>query len=154
MPFELDTPTLIIICAAISAVLFAETIYLVGFSTASYRSRVNRRLKLSKNQPDREAILIQLRRERGLTGDGLFRFGLQWFNRLLLESGMTHGVLTFMSIGALVALSVGVRHRKQNWLIPVLSIAAVMPPSFGTMKLRRFRRLVMGVTQTFWLQHI
>ena len=91
MPFELDTPTLIVICAAISVVLFAEAVYLLGFSTASYRSNVNRRLKLSEKQPDREAILIQLRRERGLTGDGLFRFGMQWFNRLLLESGMTRG---------------------------------------------------------------
>jgi tight adherence protein B len=91
MPFELDTPTLVVICAAISVVLFAEAVYLLGFSTASYRSRVNRRLKLSEKQPDREAILIQLRRERGLTGDGLLRFGMQWFNRLLLESGMTNG---------------------------------------------------------------
>ena len=99
MPFELDTPTLIIICAAISVVLFAEAVYLLGFSTASYRSNVNRRLKLSKNQPDREAILIQLRRERGLTNDGLFRFGMQWFNRLLLESGMTRGVLTLALVG-------------------------------------------------------
>jgi hypothetical protein len=81
MPFELDTPTLIAICAAISAVLFAEAVYLLGFSTASYRSNVNRRLKLSSNQPDREAILIQLRRERGLTKEGFFRFGVSWFNR-------------------------------------------------------------------------
>ena len=103
MPFELDTPTLIVICAAISVVLFAEAVYLLGFSTASYRSNVNRRLKLSKNQPDREAILIQLRRERGLTSDGLLRFGMQWFNRLLLESGMTRGVMTL----ALVALVAG-----------------------------------------------
>jgi tight adherence protein B len=101
--FELDTPTLVVICAAISVVLFAEAVYLLGFSTASYRSRVNRRLKLSEKQPDREAILIQLRRERGLTGDGLFRFGMQWFNRMLLESGMTRGLLTL----ALVALVAG-----------------------------------------------
>ena len=101
MPFELDTPTLIIIFAAISVVLFAEAVYLLGFSTASYRSNVNRRLKLSKDQPDRQAILIQLRRERGLTGDGLFRFGIQWFNRLLLESGMTGGFVTL----ALVAFA-------------------------------------------------
>ena len=99
MPFELDTPTLIIICAAISVVLFAEAVYLLGFSTASYRSNVNRRLKISKNQPDREAILIQLRRERGLTNEGLLRFGMQWFNRLLLESGMTRGVLTLAMVG-------------------------------------------------------
>src|ERR671920_2284084 len=102
MPFELDTQTLIVICAAISVVLFAEAVYLLGFSTASYRSNVNRRLKLSKSQPDREAILIQLRRERGLSSEGLLRFGVQWFNRLILESGMNRGALTLAMI-ALVA---------------------------------------------------
>ena len=74
MPFELDTPTLIIIFAAISAILFAEAVYLLGFSTASYRSNVNRRLKLSTNQPDREAILIQL---RSVIADLLLRTGLE-----------------------------------------------------------------------------
>ena len=103
MWIEFDTPTLITICAAISVVLFAEAVYLLGFSTASYRSRVNRRLKLSANQPDREAILIQLRRERGLTSDGLFRFGLKWFNRLMLESGMTRGVLRLVLISLVAA---------------------------------------------------
>jgi tight adherence protein B len=103
MPFELDTPTLIVIFAAISVVLFAEAVYLLGFSTASYRSNVNRRLKISKSQPDREAILIQLRRERGLTSDGMFRVGLQWFNRLMLESGMRGGTMKL----ALIALMAG-----------------------------------------------
>src|SRR5882762_7588826 len=99
MWFELDTTTLIAICAAISVVLFVEAVYLLGFSTASYRSRVNRRLKIAKNQPDREAILIQLRRERGLTSEGLLRFGIQWLNRLMLESGMTRGALTLSMVG-------------------------------------------------------
>jgi tight adherence protein B len=103
MPFELDTPTLVVICAAISVVLFAEAVWLLGFSTASYRSNVNRRLKLSKNQPDREAILIQLRRERGLTSEGYLRFGMQWFNRLLLESGMTRGLMTLAMVAAVAA---------------------------------------------------
>ena len=71
MPFELDANILVLACAAISTVLFAEAAYLLFFSTASYRSRVNRRLKLMNDQPDREAILIQLRRERGLTSDYL-----------------------------------------------------------------------------------
>jgi tight adherence protein B len=99
MWYELDTTTLISICAAISVVLFAEAVYLLGFSTASYRKNVNRRLKISQSQPDREAILIQLRRERGLTSDGLLRFGVKWFNRLLLESGMTSGIMTLALIG-------------------------------------------------------
>jgi tight adherence protein B len=82
-------------------VLVAESVYLLAFSTASYRQNVNRRLKISQNQPDREAILIQLRRERGLTSDGLFSFGLQWLNRLLLESGMKRGFLT-LALTALI----------------------------------------------------
>jgi len=101
MPFEIDTPTLIAICAAISVVLFAEAVYLLGFSGVSYRKNVNRRLKISQSQPDREAILIQLRRERGLTSDGLFSFGLHWFNRLILESGMTRGPMK-LAMAALI----------------------------------------------------
>lgn len=118
MPFELDTPTLIVICAAISVVLFAEAVYLLGFSGASYRKNVNRRLKISQNQPDREAILIQLRRERGLTSDGLFSFGLQWFNRLILESGMTRGPLK-LALAALIGgggAFIGVTMALENLL--------------------------------------
>src|SRR4051812_1415619 len=101
MPFEFDTPTLIVICTAISVVLFAEAVYLLGFSGASYRKNVNRRLKISHTQPDREAILIQLRRERGLTSDGLFSFGLHWLNRLMLESGLTRGPLKLAFVALL-----------------------------------------------------
>jgi tight adherence protein B len=101
MPFELDTTTWIAICFGIAVVLVAESVYLLVFSTASYRKNINRRLKLSQTQPDRQAILIQLRRERGLTGDGLFSFGLHGLNRLVLESGMKRGLLT-LALTALI----------------------------------------------------
>jgi tight adherence protein B len=143
MPFELDTPTLVIICTAISAVLFAEAVYLVGFSTASYRSRVNRRLKLSKNQPDREAILIQLRRERGLTGDGMFRFGLQWFNRLLLESGMTRGLLTLAIVGFVAggaAFGAVLHFREEVMEAGIAGLAAALLFPFVTLLIKRSRR--------------
>jgi len=143
MPFELDTPTLIAICAAISVVLFAEAVYLLGFSTASYRTNVNRRLKLSSNQPDREAILIQLRRERGLTKEGFFRFGIAWFNRLMLESGMTRSGLTL----ALISLAAGggmffaVMHFRGDMFEALIAgvIAAVKLP-FGVLLFMRKRR--------------
>jgi len=141
--FEFDTPTLVVICAAISVVLFAEAVYLLGFSTASYRSRVNRRLKLSEKQPDREAILIQLRRERGLTGDGLFRFGMQWFNRMLLESGMTRGIMT-LALVALVAggtVFAGVLKFREDMLEAggAALVAALLFP-FLTLVIKRKRR--------------
>jgi tight adherence protein B len=132
MPFEFDTPTVIIIFAAISAIMFAEAVYLLGFSTASYRSNVNRRLKISKNQPDREAILIQLRRERGLTNEGLFRYGMQWFNRLLLESGMTGGLpkLALFAFGGGAVMFGALWHFRQNAMeagIGALAAALLTP---------------------------
>ena len=143
MSFELDTPTLIAICAAISVVLFAEAVYLLGFSTASYRSNVNRRLKLSSNQPDREAILIQLRRERGLTKEGFFRFGIAWFNRLMLESGMTRGIMT-LALVALVAggtVFAGVLKFREDMLEAggAALVAALLFP-FLTLVIKRKRR--------------
>ena len=37
-------------------------------------------------------MLVQLRRERGLTGDGDLRLPLQMLNRLILQSGLSVGV--------------------------------------------------------------
>lgn len=89
MPFELDQSHLFILLTAASVVLFVEAVYLLFFSNASYRNRINRRLKLMRNEPDRENILIQLRRERGLTGAGLYRLPFVSLNRLVLQSGVT-----------------------------------------------------------------
>src|SRR4051794_14106139 len=143
MPFELDTPTLIALCAAISVVLFAEAVYLLGFSTASYRSNVNRRLKLSSNQPDREAILIQLRRERGLTKDGFFRFGIAWLNRLKLESGMTRGGLMLALIALLAggAAFLGVMHLRADLMQAfAAALAAALGLPFSVLMFMRKRR--------------
>ena len=68
----LESNYLVYLFAAGSTVLFVEAIYLLCFSTASYRNSINRRLRLMKDQPSRENVLIQLRRERGLTGSGSY----------------------------------------------------------------------------------
>ena len=70
MSFDFDPIYLIYLLVAASAGLFVEGIYLLFFSGGSYRKNVNRRLKLLKDQPDRENILVQLRRERGLSSSG------------------------------------------------------------------------------------
>ncbi len=62
MSFDFDPIYLVWLFVAISAGLTVEAIYLMCFSTASYRSRINRRLMLSKDRTDRESILIELRR--------------------------------------------------------------------------------------------
>src|SRR5712675_1972353 len=106
MQFDFDPIYLIYLLVAASAGLLVEGVYLLFFNDASYRKNINRRLKLLKDQPDRENILIQLRRERGLTGSGGYSLKSVNFNQLVLQSGLTMGVgrfVTFVCVGAAVA---------------------------------------------------
>jgi tight adherence protein B len=73
--------------AALAAVLAVEAFYLLFHDTQDYRTRVNRRLEIAKKETDREKVLVQLRRERGLgKGDGAMP--LAWFRRLVVQSGV------------------------------------------------------------------
>jgi tight adherence protein B len=104
MPFEIDATLVVYLFAALAAVLFAEGVYLLFFTARSYRKNINRRLRLMENQPDRESILVQLRRERGLSGGGDYRLPLVALNRLILQSGLTLGVgklSLYIGVGAL-----------------------------------------------------
>ena len=74
--------------AALAAVLAAEAFYLAFHNTQDYRNRVNRRLEISAKEVDREKVLVQLRRERGLTSEGGFAMPVRWVNRLVLQSGV------------------------------------------------------------------
>ena len=77
MPFDIDPIYVIYLFVALAAGLFFEGIYLLFFNARSYRKNVNRRLKLLDNQPDREGVLVQLRRERGLSMTGDYRLPLK-----------------------------------------------------------------------------
>jgi tight adherence protein B len=106
MPFEFDSIYLFYIFVAVSAGLFVEGIYLLGFSGSGYRKNVNRRLKLLTNEPNRENILVQLRRERGLTNSGDYSIGIESFNKLLLQSGLTIGLKNLIFIVIATGLAV------------------------------------------------
>jgi len=91
---------------AISVGLAFEAVYLLAFSAASYRSKINRRLMLTKDRPDRESVLIELRRERGLTSGGDYRTDLISLNQLVLQSGLTIGftrLIVIVLVGAVSA---------------------------------------------------
>jgi tight adherence protein B len=105
---DFDPVYLVYALAAASAVLVVEAVYLLFFSSTSYRSKINRRLRVMNNAPDRETILIQLRRERGLTGGGDYRLPLVAFNRLLSQSGLTIGInrlLIFVAFGMVMTFA-------------------------------------------------
>ena len=87
MPFDLDPLYVFYAFAALAAVLVAEAIYLLLHNKKSYRTSVNRRLQMSSAEPNREKVLVQLRRERGLSADGGYLLPLAALNRLIIQSG-------------------------------------------------------------------
>ena len=95
MSFDIDPLYVIYLFVALAAGLFVEGIYLLVVPSRSYRKNINRRLKLMDAQPDREAILVQIRRERGLSTTGDYRLPLVALNRLILQSGLTTGIGKF-----------------------------------------------------------
>ena len=73
---DFDPIYLVWLFIAVSVGLTVEAVYLTAYSAASYRSKINRRLMLSKDRTDRESVLIELRRERGLSSGGHYRLDL------------------------------------------------------------------------------
>jgi tight adherence protein B len=107
--FDFSPIYLVYLLAAASAFFLFEAVYFLCFSGSSYRDNVNRRLRRMHNKVDRETILIQLRRERGLTSGGDYRLSFEWLNRLVLQSGLSLGIgklVLFAAIGALMAFGV------------------------------------------------
>jgi tight adherence protein B len=104
MLFDFDPIYLVWLFVAVSTGLMVEALYLMLFSAASYRSQINRRLMISKDRTDRESVLSELRRERGLTSGGDFQFGLVALNRLVLQSGLTIGMTRLFLIVGITSL--------------------------------------------------
>ena len=103
--FNFNPVYLIYLLIGISAAMFAEGVYLLLYNKASYRKNINRRLKVMDDKPDRESVLVQLRRERGLTSSGDYRLPLVSLNQLVLQSGLTIGIgrLVLFIVGGMIA---------------------------------------------------
>jgi tight adherence protein B len=96
------------ILIGLSAAMLAEGLYLAFYNAGSYRKNINRRLKVIDANADRESVLVQLRRERGLTSAGDYQFSFFDLNRLLLQSGLAIGLsrlILFIAIGAVAAFA-------------------------------------------------
>jgi tight adherence protein B len=104
MSFDFDSAYAVYAFAAVSAIMFAEGVYLLFFSAASYRNRINRRLSMLSDSVDRQGILVQLRRERGLTMAGDFRLPVLSLNRLIVQSGISIGLTRIAILAAIAAV--------------------------------------------------
>jgi tight adherence protein B len=131
------------ILIGLSAAMLAEGLYLLIYNNASYRKNINRRLKVMSGKADRESVLVQLRRERGLTSGGEYRLPLINLNQLLLQSGVSLGLgrlILFIIIGmiAIFAAVVGFHGNVMYAFLAALFSGVVLPPI--VLKVLRSRR--------------
>jgi len=130
--FDFNPVYLFYLLIAISAAMFAEGGYLLLYNKASYRNNINRRLRVMDDKPDRESVLVQLRRERGLTSGGDYRLPLISLNHLVLQSGLTIGfgrLILFILIGMVAAFAATIVFdgRPMHAIIATLFCGFVLP---------------------------
>ena len=141
--FDFDQSYLLYLLIGISAAMFAEGAYLLLYNQASYRKNINRRLKVMDDKTDRESVLIQLRRERGLTGGGEYRLPLINLNQLILQSGVTIGLgrlVVFMVIGAIAAFATIIAYDQSLWHAVLAAAVAGLLLPYLVLRLLRARR--------------
>ena len=123
--------------------MVAEAGYLLFYNKASYRKNINRRLKVLDDKTDRESVLGQLRRERGLTSGGDYRLPLVNLNQLLLQSGLSLGfgrLILLVVIGMVAAFGATlVFDGKLSHALIATGFAGVVLP-FLVLKVLRKRR--------------
>lgn len=141
--FDLNPVYIFYIMIGLSAAMFAEGIYLVFYNAGSYRKNINRRLKVVEATNDRESVLVQLRRERGLTAAGDYQFSFFDLNRLLLQSGLSIGLgklVLFIGLGAVAAFA-GVLVLERNVVhAAIAALFAVFVLPILVLKFLRGRR--------------
>ena len=146
--FDFDQSYLLYLLIGISTAMFAEGAYLLLYNQASYRKNINRRLKVMDDKTDRESVLIQLRRERGLTGGGEYRLPLINLNQLILQSGVTIGLgrlVAFMVVGAIAAFATIIAYDQSLWhAVLAAAVAGLLLPYLVLRHLRARRQKKFG----------
>ena len=89
---------LLYICVAGAVMLAVETIGLSLRRIRSSRTTINKRLQLLGEDTNQGNVLVQLRRDRGLTEDGSFSFSFVLVNRLLVQSGVGTQSISFIVV--------------------------------------------------------
>ena len=121
--FDFSPIYIIYLLIGISAAMLAEGGWLLLHNKASYRKNINRRLKVMDAAPDRESVLVQLRRERGLTSGGEYRLPLINLNQLLLQSGLSIGFSRLILV-----IAIGMAAAQMN--IAVFRALLLVHPRF------------------------
>jgi tight adherence protein B len=139
-----DSVYIVYLLVGLSIGLMVEGIYLLFFSRSSYRKNINRRLQIGSGKADQQSVLIELRRERGLTASGEYRLPLINLNQLMVQSGLSIGWGKFAAIILVAAVVVLAAMLAFHWSAGKALLASVATALFlplVVLKVLRARRI-------------
>lgn len=130
--------------AGFTAIFLVEAVYLLATDANAGRDKVNRRLRITDPDASRQEVMIELRRERGLTVSGEIPGRLAWLGRLIVQCGITIGLpkllLICAAVGFIVAGLVFNLTQDLTKTLIALPAGAIIIPLFVLRSMRRRRQ--------------
>jgi len=135
---------IIYICIALAVMLAVEGLGLSLARKHSYRRHINKRLQLLEGADDRRTALIELRRDRGLSGEGHYMVPFISISRLVLQSGIgwRSGRMIFIVAVAFSVAALGAYVIIQSMLLalPIGILASIVVPILFLLVMRSRRQ--------------
>jgi tight adherence protein B len=142
--FDLNSPYLFYAVIALAVIFAIEAVYLTFSHRFSYRRQTNTRLAAMKGKQTREQVLIELRRQRGLSTQGRYLLPIVWLNRLVLQSGsklgLTKLLLICLFLSACVFIVVAYVLKEDVWLSVLAAVAVGVGLPIVILSFQRRRR--------------
>lgn len=102
MEFGFTSVHLIYLLAALSGIMLAEAVYLLYSGKNEKRAALNRRLRMQESKLSNEQVLIQLRKERGVSKNG---FSLNGLMKLRTQSGLNMPMSRYFGLNAIFVIA-------------------------------------------------
>lgn len=103
--FGLEIDSKLIVMIMIGAAVFAGVQGLTGLLTvATQKRQVNRRLKVGERVEGISALVVELRKQRGLTASGARSDRLRWLSDLIVSSGLPYDQKKWLAYAGAAAL--------------------------------------------------
>lgn len=139
---EIDAKLIVMIM--VGAAVFAGVQGLIGvFSVATQKRQVNRRLKVGEKVEGISALVVELRKQRGLTAAGGRSERLRWLSDMIVASGLPYDQkkwLTYVGLASVIGAGGGFFLMKQplGLLLGALVGGIVVP--LGVLKYKANQR--------------
>ncbi len=139
---EFDAKTIVMVM--IGAAVFAGVQGLSGLLTvATQKRKLNQRLKVGEKVEGISALVVELRKQRGLTASGGRSERLRWLSNLIVASGLPYDQkkwLTYVGLAGLVGcVALGVLSRTPFGFVGGALLGGVIAP-LGFLKIKANKR--------------